>query len=160
MEVDQKQKRSVKEAQMQRKMTTAMSMKQEEVWWRDYLQRFKLFHTASSHCEQPLTLLKKRDSDVSAESTVSSSIQLGLTKLLLGKPVWEADKPPRPWMQKNSCFWMTCLRSKVRSEVHFPTAPSFHLTMFSLCHWNESFSKLCGHLHVPLSAKTEPKFIH
>ena len=35
-----------------------------------------------------LTLLKKRDSEVSAlcacESTVSSSIQLGLTKLLLG----------------------------------------------------------------------------
>lgn len=31
-----------------------------------------------------LTLLKKTDSDMAADSTVSSSIQLGLTKLLLG----------------------------------------------------------------------------
>lgn len=45
-----------------------------------------------------LTLLKKIDSDVPAESTVSSSIQLGLAKLLLGKlrPVWEPANPLRP----------------------------------------------------------------
>lgn len=47
-----------------------------------------------------LTLLKKTDSDVSAESIRSSSIQLGLAKLLLGKlrPVWvEPANPLRPW---------------------------------------------------------------
>lgn len=45
-----------------------------------------------------LTLLKKTDSDASAESTVSSSIQLGLTKLRLGKlrPVCDPAKPLRP----------------------------------------------------------------
>lgn len=38
------------------------------------------------------------DSDVPAESTMSSSIQLGLTKLLLGKlrPVWEEPVNPFP----------------------------------------------------------------
>lgn len=50
------------------------------------------------------TLLKKSDTEASAESTVSSSIQLGLAKLLLGKlrPVCEPAKTLWPWKTDNS----------------------------------------------------------